>query len=67
MLNKEIEDSISLSINGKKHDISFDIVDNYRVYIRAEVNQSYEKPNITVHFSEEVFYNELLLSLDDLN
>lgn len=67
VLNREINDSIRLSINGVPCDINFDYIDNDRIKISTELNQTFEKPNITVTFSSDVFYNEDLLTLATLN
>lgn len=67
VLNKKINESIKLSINGKNAPIIFTYIENNRIKISSELSSELEKPKITVTFAGDVFYNEDLLTLSDLN
>ena len=66
VINQELEDSISLKINGVNVPITFDFVENNRIHIRTEIEEEMYNPKITVVFDPDVFYNEKLLTLGNL-
>jgi hypothetical protein len=63
VINKTVEQSISMLINGVTVSINFDYINNNHVKISTVMKNELFEPNITVVFDTNVFFNEHLLPL----